>query len=106
MNQGPTIRLHYCFLIILPFSLRPLPSLISSFLNLPFGTQGRSWRQNEIYFLQIRNWGPRRLFAQKPQKALLGYNVSFWQVLLSFLILIEEAEALDVGNAATPYTAL
>ena len=32
-------------------------SLISCCLNLPFGTQVRSRRLNEIYFLQTRNWG-------------------------------------------------
>ena len=31
--------------------LHPLPSLISSCLNLLLGTQGRSWRLNEAYFL-------------------------------------------------------
>ena len=29
----------------------PLPSLISNCLNLPVGTQGRSWRLNEAHFL-------------------------------------------------------
>ena len=38
----------------------PLPSLISSCLNLIFGTQGRSWRLNEAYFLPTRNGGHRR----------------------------------------------
>ena len=42
-NQDPAPRLHYCFLSA-PLSLHPLPSLMSNFLNLPFGTQGRSWR--------------------------------------------------------------
>ena len=32
-------------------------SLISCCLNLPFGTQVRSRRLNETYFLQTRNWG-------------------------------------------------
>ena len=39
-----------------PFNLAPggslaAPSLISNCSNLPFGTQGRSWRLNEAYFL-------------------------------------------------------
>ena len=50
-NQDPAPRLHCCFLTVPPLSLHPLPSLISNCLNLPFGTQGRSWRLNEDYFL-------------------------------------------------------
>ena len=46
MEQDPAPRLHYCFLSAPPLSLHPLPSLISNYLNLPFGTQGRSWRLN------------------------------------------------------------
>ena len=37
-------RLYYCFLTASPFSLHPLPSLISNYLNLPFETQ-RKWRR-------------------------------------------------------------
>ena len=37
-------RLHYSFLAAPPVCLNPLPSLISSCLNLPFKTPGRSWR--------------------------------------------------------------
>ena len=46
-NKDPVPRLHYCFLTALPLSLNLLPSLISNYLNLPFGTQGRSWRLDE-----------------------------------------------------------
>ena len=42
-EPGPNPRLHYCFLAAPPLSLPLLPSLISNCLNLPFGTQGRSW---------------------------------------------------------------
>ena len=54
-NQDPTPRLHYCFLIVPFLCLHPLPYLISSCLNLPFGTQGRSKGLNEAYFVQARN---------------------------------------------------
>ena len=50
-DRQPAPRLHYCFLTAPPLSLHPLPSLISNCLNLPVGTQGRSWRLNEAYFL-------------------------------------------------------
>ena len=46
----PAPRLYYCFLIAPPLSLHTLPFLISSCLNLPFGTQGRSWRLESIPF--------------------------------------------------------
>ena len=38
----------------------PLPSLLSSCLNLPLGPQGRSQRLKEAHFLQTRNGGPRK----------------------------------------------
>ena len=53
-DQDPSPRLHCCFLTAPPLSPHPFPSLISNRLNLPFGTQGRSWRLNETYFLQTR----------------------------------------------------
>ena len=43
-NQDPAPRLHYCLLTAAPWSLHPLPSVISNCLNLLFGTQERSWR--------------------------------------------------------------
>ena len=54
-NQDPTPRLHCCFLIVPFLCLHPLPYLISSCLNLPSGTQGRSKSLNEAYFVQARN---------------------------------------------------
>ena len=41
-NQDPAPRLHYCFLTAPPLSL------ISNCLNLPSGTQGRSWKLESI----------------------------------------------------------
>ena len=47
-NQNPAPRLHYCFLAAPPLFLHPFPSWINNSLNLPFGTQGRSWRLESI----------------------------------------------------------
>lgn len=43
-NQDPAPRLLCRFLAAPPLSLCPLPSLFSNCLNLPCGSQGRSWR--------------------------------------------------------------
>ena len=43
-EPGPALSLHCGLLTAPPWSLHPLPSLISNCMNLPFGTQGRSWR--------------------------------------------------------------
>ena len=51
-NQDPAPRLHYCFLTAPPLCLHVLPSLINHCLNLPFGTQGRSWRLKPIPYKQ------------------------------------------------------
>ena len=58
-NQDPAPGLLYCFLIILPLLLLPLPSQINKCLNLSFGIQERSRRLNEAVFLQTRNQGHR-----------------------------------------------
>ena len=53
-----TRTLHYgVFLTVPPLLLYSLPSLVSSCLNLPFRTQGRSRIRNEVYFLQTSNGG-------------------------------------------------
>ena len=59
------------FLLTVCFSLvsHPLPSLMNNCLNLPIGTQGRSWRLNEG---NQRNGDTGRLCAQEPHRALLG----------------------------------
>ena len=64
-NQDPAPRLHYDFLTAPPLFLHPLPSLISSCLNLPFGTQVRSRRLNEAHFLQTRNGGHRKICTRE-----------------------------------------
>ena len=51
-EPGPCPKAALLFLLTVPpLCLHPLPSLISNCLNLPLGTQGRSWRLNEAYFL-------------------------------------------------------
>ena len=42
-EPGSYPRLRYYLLTAPPWSLHPLPSLMSDSLNLPFGPQGRSW---------------------------------------------------------------
>ena len=64
-NQDPVPRLYYyCLAGLPPPSLHPLPSLISNYLNLSFGAQGRPWSLNEAYFPKPRRergkgFGPR-----------------------------------------------
>jgi len=41
-TAGLCSRLHYCFLTVPPLLLHSLSSLISNYLNLPFGIQGQS----------------------------------------------------------------
>ena len=65
--RGPS-RLHYCFLAAPPLSLHPLPSLISSCLNLPMGT----WNITEAewsLFPVIKKLGNKGkvLFSEAPQ---------------------------------------
>ena len=73
--------MHYCFLTAPPSFLHSPPSLISNCLNLPFGTQGRSRRLNEAYFLQTRNGGHGKdLYWRGPHRVLLSFKAisSFW----------------------------
>lgn len=74
-NQEPAPRLYYCFLIALLLFLHLLPSLISSSLNLPLGTQGRSWKLCEDYFLQTRN-AQKDFCALKTHRVLLGFMLT------------------------------
>ena len=50
--QDPAPRQNYPLTVVPPWSPHPLPSLISNFLNLPFGIQERSRRLTEAYFKQ------------------------------------------------------
>ena len=79
-NQGPAPRLYYCFLAAPPLSLHPLSSLISNCLNLPFGTQGRSWR---LESLPYKNWGQKGSHPQEPHSVLLGFTTESPLLLLS-----------------------
>ena len=53
-----------------PWSLHPLPSLISNSLNLPLGTQGRSWRLNEAPFLKTRDGRHKETFVPRSPAGL------------------------------------
>ena len=66
-NQDPAPRLHYCFLTASPLSLYHLLSLVNSCLNLPFGTQGRSWRLKPISYKQETGDTNRLLWLGAPQ---------------------------------------
>ena len=61
-----------------PLSLYPLPSLISSHLNQPFGTQGRSWVLIGAYCLQSRN-GHKRAFVPRSPIAYCLVSVPLHQ---------------------------
>ena len=52
-NQDSAPRLYYCFLTASPLSMRSFLSLISNCFNLPFATQGRSWKLC-VYYPQIK----------------------------------------------------
>ena len=55
----------FFFLTAPSLSPHPLPSLINISLNLLVGTQGRSWRLNEAYFLPKRNSGHIKTFVPR-----------------------------------------
>lgn len=101
--QEPSPRLYYCFLTASLLSLHPLLFLISNCLNLPFETQGRSWRLNEsISYKQetegdtesllcpgaplaptwfrkystLSSSGPSRTYVTQPQPTFLTLNPS------------------------------
>ena len=89
-NQDSVPRLYYCFLTAPPLFLHSLPSLMSNWLNLPFGTQGRSRRLDEAYFRQTRKRaGDRHRKDWYPggfHRTLLGFQwnltwVSCWETL-------------------------
>ena len=63
-NQDPAPRLHYCFSwLFLPCLCIPSLPWLASVWTCPVGTQRRSWRLNEAYFLLSRNGGHRRLLC-------------------------------------------
>ena len=56
-----------------PLCLHSLLSLISNCLNLPFGTEGRSWKLESIPYKQ--ETGDReRVRGLEPQSLLLSFN--------------------------------
>ena len=93
-DPGPCSKAALLFFDYSSLSLHPLPSSISNCLNLPFGTQGRSWRLNEAYFLQTRNGGHRKGFGPRSPTgpawfhmgAKVGADILFYFIYLFFLI--------------------
>ena len=66
-NPDSVSRLYH-HLIVSPLFLYPFPSLISNYLNPPFGSQGKSRRLNEAYILEARNGEHRTdLYSRAPQ---------------------------------------
>ena len=59
--------MHYCFLAAPLLSLSPFPFLIGNCSNLPFGTQGRSWRLEFIPNKQEMGNTKRLLYPGAPQ---------------------------------------
>ena len=57
-----------------PLFLYSLTFLISNCLNLPFGTQRRSWRLNEAYCLQTRNRGHGKVLYVGALKGPAGFH--------------------------------
>ena len=92
-NKDPVPKLYYCFLTVPPWSLHSFPSLISASFNLPTGTQERSWRLNEAYFLQSRNEGQRKVF-------MTGCPTGFCSVLF---VIVKSLSYVEVF--VTPRTA-
>ena len=84
LGAGPCPKASLFFLdCSCKLSQHPLPSLISSCLNLPFRTQGRSWRLKKAYFLQTRNIGfvPTSLIGSCSfQEYELGMLRELWEL--------------------------
>ena len=72
-------RLCYCFRAVLLLSLRPLPSLVSNSSNLPFGTQGRSWKLGSSPYKQ--EMGQKVFHAQEVHRVLLGFRGTLFNPL-------------------------
>ena len=71
-DQGLNSGLQHCkqrlYLLSHQEARKLIPSLISNYLNPPFGSQGKSRRLNEDYILQTRNGEHRTdLYSRVPQ---------------------------------------
>ena len=61
------------FLAATPLSLHPLPSLISSYSNMPFVTQVRSWNLRSVPYKQ-ENGVQKGFHVQEPHRVQLGFT--------------------------------
>ena len=85
-KPGPAPRLHYYLLTAPPRSLHPLPSLISTCLNLPFGAQREGQGGCGLFptgkkCSGVREWPQKGFHAQEPHRVLLGFKLTlihFW----------------------------
>ena len=76
LSVGPCPRAALvCFSLV----LHPFLSLINKCLNLPTGTQGRSWRLKEGCFLYSKKWGTQKVFVPRsPVGTLLSIRTFFF----------------------------
>ena len=79
-NQDPVSKLYH-HLIVSSLFLYPLPSLISNYLNPPFGTQGRSRSLNKAYILQTRKENTGQICTPEPHRVLLSFNLGNWATM-------------------------
>ena len=79
-DQDPAPQLHYCFLTALPLFLHSLAFLISDWLNLSFGIQGRSGRQKPFSYKENGDT-ERLLYPGGPCRVLLHFtfSCSWWK---------------------------
>ena len=64
-ERGPHPKAALQFLDCFSLVSASPPSLYSNCLNLPTGTQGRSWRLKEAYLLQSRDGGTQKVFVPR-----------------------------------------
>ena len=105
-NQDPTPRLCYFFLTVLALSLHPLPSLVSTCLNLSLRTLGRSWKLNGAHFLRTRNGGHRKAYVLRSPTGLCLVTIletlkvhKNWKLLqknTNFFIYVDHCRAMAV----------
>ena len=77
-GPGPAPRLQGCRLPAPPWSLHPLPSLMSSCLNLPFDS-GKVL-EAVVYSLKTSNGGHRKACVPRSPGALLGFETAKTQI--------------------------
>ena len=77
-EPGPCPKAALLFLGCSSLSLHPFPPLVSNCSNLPFGTQGSSWRLESVPYKQGTG-DTERLLAQEPHRVLLDFTGTKWK---------------------------